>query len=124
MSKDDISLKEYFDKRFDDLKDYMELKFANIEKSTLLAQDALDVRLESMNEFRTTMKDEASHFITRSECNISKDKYASEIQRLRETNATTEGKASQKSVNIAYIIAAIGIIISIINGMLYWFSHY
>jgi hypothetical protein len=112
MANETISLREYFDKRFDDLKAFMEVKFENIEKSTLLAQDALNARLESMNEFRSAMKDQAGQFITRTECHLSKDKIIGDIQTLRESDATTKGGATQRDVTIARFIAIGAILLS------------
>ena len=111
----DISLKEYIDMRFNEFRSYMDIQFKNIKDSTLLAEENLNVRLESMNEFRNSMKDQAGQFVTRSEYNIVKAKNDEDIRELREMQAEEKGKASQQSVNIAYMIAIVGIIIGLIS---------
>jgi hypothetical protein len=114
MTKEDgISLREYFDNRFNELRQYMDIKFDSIEKSTCLAQDNLNTRLETMNEFRNSMKDQASHYITRTEHESLIMKYDADIRVLRESQAEARGKASMNSVYISYVIAFISIIIGI-----------
>ena len=71
-------------------------------------------RLESMNEFRDALKDQASGFLTKSEYNLIHDRVVDDIRILRESKASLEGKASQKSVNIAYIISAMSILLAVI----------
>jgi hypothetical protein len=108
-----ISLKDYFDMRFNELKNYMDIRFNSIDKATILSNESLDARLEGMNEFRNSMKDQASSFITRQEFSICIERLGEDVKLLREINAKSEGKASQNSVNIAYVIAFVGIIIGI-----------
>lgn len=110
-----ISFKDYFDSRFAELKNYMDVKFNSIEKSTCLAQDNLNARLESMNEFRSSLKDQTAHYITRIEHEALISKYDSDIRVLREANAKNDGKASQQSVTLAYLISFIGIVIGLVG---------
>ncbi len=42
------------------------------DKASTIARSSLDKRLEGMNEFRQTINDAASHYITRSEIDIGK----------------------------------------------------
>lgn len=110
-----ISFKEYFDTRFNELKNYMDVKFNSIEKSTCLAQETLNARLESMNEFRNSLKDQTSNYITRVEHEALISKYDTDIRILREAKAEATGKASQQSVNVVTTIAIIGVIIGFIG---------
>jgi hypothetical protein len=112
MNKDSVSLKEYFDNKFKELRDYIDIRFTSIDKATILAQESLDVRLESMNEFRNSMKDQTAQYITRTEHRSLLDKICIQIQALEKISDRQEGKASQKSVTYAYIIAVISMIIS------------
>ncbi len=54
--KDGISLKEYF-----------EMRLESVKIATELARESLEKRLEGMNEFRQSMKDQANNFVTRVE---------------------------------------------------------
>ena len=55
------------------LKELFETKINAIEKATILANENLKIRLESMNEFRNQMKDQAGTFVSRTELNLKID---------------------------------------------------
>jgi chromosome segregation ATPase len=96
----------------------MKADISSIRESTLLAKENIDFRLNSMNEFRGQLKDQATNFITRSELQPRFDRTDEDIRLLRESRAELIGKASQNSVNIAYIIAIIGIALSVLGLLL------
>ena len=100
---DNVTLKEYFDTKVEAVKAVHEAYIYALEK-----------RLESMNEFREAMKDQAARMMTREESKSIKD----DIRSLRESRATLEGKASYQSVLIAYALSAISIIVSIVGVLL------
>jgi hypothetical protein len=93
-----------------------------IKEATRLAKDGLDARLASMNEFRSALNDQADTFLTRTEY-ISQHqnlearftRMDEDIRMLRESRAELQGKASQSQVNIALMIAVVGIALSIIG---------
>lgn len=62
-----ISLKEYFDEKIDDLEEKIELQFKLSKEAVDKAEVKNDIRLESMNEFRNALKDQAASFLTRTE---------------------------------------------------------
>ena len=66
----EVSLREYIEARLRELKRTIDLKYQTTEKATLLATYALEKRLESMNEFREAMKDQAQKFLTKNEFDI------------------------------------------------------
>ena len=89
----------------------------SVEKGIVLAHNAMEKRLDSMNEFREALKDQNSRFITRTEFDLM----LKDIQDLKESRAELSGKASQQSVNVAYVISVAGIILSaigVIHGFL------
>ncbi len=45
----------------------IEIRFKGIEKATDIAKEGMEKRLDGMNEFRETLKDQASNFVTRTE---------------------------------------------------------
>ena len=61
----DVPLREYVDARLCELKRIIELNESNHEMAVKLAADALAIRLESMNEFRTQIDRERSTYVTR-----------------------------------------------------------
>jgi len=103
-SKEAVSLKEHFDSRL-----------KSIEKSTDLAARTLEKRLEGMNEFRDTLKDQASRFVTREEMDLRTGANREAINELRTFKDRLEGKASAQSVYIAYVISFVGIALAIVS---------
>ena len=87
------------------LKEYIETRMAALEKATCLAAEALERRLESMNEFREALKNQSGTFVTRSELDAVKDKYEGQLGSLLKSRDETAGKASQSSVNINLVLA-------------------
>jgi hypothetical protein len=132
------------------LKEFIEQRIDALEQAVVLAARQMESRLESMNEFRQSLRDQSALSVTRTEYSamasrLSDDianlkdataqeiknlreqtrdyitrtdyvKIAEDIKMLRESKALLEGKASQQSVNIALILAVIGIIIAL-GGM-------
>jgi hypothetical protein len=108
-SSEGISLKEYINDKFDNLEKSIDSRFESItqttnsalsaaDKATLKAENAVEKRFESVNEFRATLSDQTRSFLTRSEFNA---KWES-IEKNRKDVTTL-------------IIAILGIIISIVS---------
>ena len=96
-------LKEHF-------KEVCEMKMRGQEKALDLARENLDARLENMNEFRQSLKDQQMNFVIRPE----HDFVLKDIRELRDEAATLRGKASQLSVNIAYIMTIASLLTSVV----------
>ncbi len=95
---------------------------AAVKESTRLAKEVMDARLNSMNEFRSALSDQADDFLTRTEYTVQYQnleqrfgRMDEDIRTLRESRAELQGKASQSQVNIALIVAIIGIAISVMG---------
>ena len=101
---EEVSIKEYFDARINAL-----------EKATTVAANSLEKRLEGMNEFRSQLKDQQSTLMPRTEFNSLHTLIVNDIQDLKESRAELRGKASQKSVIVAYIISGISLVIAVIE---------
>jgi len=116
-----VDMKEYLDSRFrviDDLRLYLDSKFDALDVSTKVAYNAMEKRLEGMNEFRQAMADQSNTFVTRSEISQFTDRVNADLRMLRESKAELQGKASQLSVNIALFLSVAGIGISLIKLIL------
>lgn len=121
-SKEFVSLRDYLEAQMQAHTDIYSVKFENIEKSTALAYASLNKRLEGMNEFRESLKDQANKFVTDEKFQFLMTKVDEDIRILREAKAAEEGKASQKSVNTALVIGVVGLIIAIASTLLGFFG--
>ena len=104
MNEDGVSLKEHFESRI-----------VALEKATTIAAINMEKRLDGMNEFRSQLKDQASTFISRNEYTVMMEKLQQDIKTLQISKANLEGKASQQSVLIAYLISIISLCIALIS---------
>ncbi len=107
----DITLKQYIDSRVDAL-----------EKQAEMRADSLEKRLDGMNEIRGTMKDQASKFVDRAELTTFKEAVEKDLRILRESRAELQGKAEQSSVNVSLVLAAGGLIVSLVIAILHIMS--
>ena len=96
------------------LKEYIESRLSSIHEATTKAYDSMNRRLEGMNEFRASLRDQAAQMVTTKELNAFRDKVEADIRSLRESRATLEGKASVISVYISYALAVGSILFSIL----------
>lgn len=97
------------------LRDYVDTRLAALDKAMELATRILDKRLDSMNEIRGSMRDQAATMATRQELQAKLDIVDVELRSLREFRVALEAKASQQSVNVALALSLIGLAISIVK---------
>lgn len=67
FSQETVPMKDYVDVKTDLNRQLAEAQFKNISDNITKATVSMDKRLDGMNEFRDTLKDQAGTFITRSE---------------------------------------------------------
>jgi CO dehydrogenase nickel-insertion accessory protein CooC1 len=96
------------------IKDYIDMRFTEIESARHVAYLTMEKRLEGMNEFRNQLKDQSSCFMTRNEYESKHEILASKIHDLELSKAELKGKASQSALNISLAISAAGILLSTI----------
>ena len=97
------------------LKQYVESRLTTMDKAVDVALNTLNNRLMGMNEFRDTIEDQASKFVTRQELQALLKSIESDIKVLTASKNLLEGKANMSSVYIAYIFAILGVILGIIG---------
>ena len=97
------------------LKEQIDTRITALEKATEIAANAMERRLEGMNEFRDQLKDQASRFVTRDEMDIQVGVNREAISDLRTFKDRLEGKASAQSVYIAYAFALVSLVLSVIG---------
>ena len=103
-------------------KEYVDTRLEANEQAVELARDMMTARLETMNQIREQLRDQAGTFIPRSEFAIMCKKIDDDIRFLRESRAELAGKASQEDVNRSTAIAVIGLILGIL-GLAISFLH-
>lgn len=96
------------DKRYDQ-------RYEAQTESQKIALAALDKRLDSMNEFRQQLRDQGNTFFTRLEHDAYMRAVEVDLRELRKSKDILEGKATQASVNVAYLIAGLSLAISIVK---------
>lgn len=108
---DGITLKEYFEKRLDEMDRRNEL----IRDMNQIAVDkaviTIDKRLTGMNEFRNALKDQQNLFVSKEMYEALRDR----VSDIELKAAEIKGKASQKEVTIALISSIIGITLGLIT---------
>jgi hypothetical protein len=118
MPEETIPIREYFEKQFEAHEKLNDAKFESVEKAVTVANTNMEHRLAGLNEWRATITDFINASITRKEFEGAHATVLEDIKRLDISRAMLEGKASQKSVNMAFLISAVGIILSIISIVL------
>ena len=110
--EDSVTLKEYFETRLNGVEDKLELNLKLNQIALDKASTELNTRLENMNQFRAQMNRQESTYLTKENYESRHQTLINDINSLKETRAELKGRASQQSVYIAYIIAIIGIVLS------------
>jgi len=128
--KDMISVKEYIESRLDDTTKLFETKVDALDKATVLKVDALDKatilasqqmekRLEGMNEFRESLRDQNATFVRKDEYDTKHEAlektFNVRVSALELSKAELQGKANQSSVNMSVFFAATGLLISLLS---------
>jgi chromosome segregation ATPase len=133
------SLATQIDLRFKDLenqlhsvKDSGKQDLESVKESTKLAKESMEKRLDGMNEFRQTLKDQTSIFVTLSDHQALEQKLDIEVTNIRReftdkltkiddcidslntSRAKMEGKASQNAVILSTLVSVAGLALAIV----------
>lgn len=99
----DIALKEYFERRLDDLERRLDDRFAWSEQAVAKAEQLMGNRLAAMNEFRDALKDQANRLATR----IELEALASQVHELRREKANLDGRLLVVSACISLVMTLV-----------------
>jgi hypothetical protein len=110
-----VELKEYIEKVNEGIQNLNEARFVAMEKAVQVANTQMDDRLKGMSKSTDDDKKETRNFFTRDEFTSAHAPVLKDIEDLKLSRAALEGKASQKSVNVAYILAGIAIFLNILD---------
>ena len=105
---------EAFTDRGVSLREYIDLRIEHIVNSTELARLGMEKRLDGMNEFRETLRDQAQLFVTKAELDALRSKVESEMISAHDFRIAHEAKASQSSVVLLGIVTVINFVIGVV----------
>lgn len=100
------------------LKEYLEMRLLEVEKARAVAYQTMERRLEGMNEFRDTLRDQAARFMTREEYMLALKPIEEDIRSLRETRAALQGKANQSALNLTLGLSVLGTLLAVVSIVL------
>jgi len=112
-------MKAYFDKQVQLVERHCnettDLKVSALKEATTLAKAAMEVRLESMNNFRDDLRDQAKTLYSRQEHDLYAEKVNDQIQNHQSILDQLKGKAEQSTVMIALLMSSIATILALID---------
>jgi hypothetical protein len=89
-----------------------------LETRTETAKKELDIHLEILNKSKEALKEQAALYITRIEYDAEHRHLGTDVKALREWQVGMQAVATQKSVNISYVLSIIAILVAIISLVL------
>lgn len=110
----DPSLREYLEQRIDELDRRYEQRFRSQEEAIKLARDATDARLEGMNEFRDSLKDQTAAYMPRLEAEGRLAALESQLASLTARVDRREGQSSGVQMGWGWLVG----IVALIGGIL------
>ena len=123
----DIDIRTYIDARVQHIETmlgtmcrYIDTRFQADHDATAVAREAMDKRLDGMNEIRDALRDTTGMMLSKSEHIAYMGTIAeymrrndNDIRQLREASAEGKGKADQSTVARVATFAVIGVVMSV-----------
>ncbi len=98
-ASDDVSLRDYLETCLKSLEDKIENQsefiaqhFELNEKAIKKAEEAMQIRLEGMNEFRSQINMERMNYLTRDNYSVIHEELCKRVEKLETTNSFSAGK--------------------------------
>jgi hypothetical protein len=104
-----------YGQRFTDLETALRAALAASEKAINKAENATERRFESVNEFRSTLADQASQFMIRAEALALIERNAERVQDLADRLNQREGHGAGLSAGWGYLIGGLGALATIVT---------
>ena len=108
-----IPIRDYVDTQIKWLDTIFRMQIETITKNTALASSQIDRRLESMNEFRDTLRDQAGRLATRIELDTMNTMLSDRVKMLELNKANTDGKTLVICTLISFVMSLIVVGITI-----------
>ncbi len=111
MTEDhNVSLRDHFNEQIKWVDKYFQKQLETSQKAIEKAEQQLNTRLESMNEFRDTLRDQASQFTTRREFEILERRIAL-IERHESTGQGRSGVVTMLWAMGASVLTAVMVLV-------------
>lgn len=108
-----VTLKEHYDYVLEQRDLKIDQKFQALEQAVKIANDAMNERFESVNEFRATLTDQQATFVNKSEYNANHASITSQLEdlkrRLDKYETLKQGGSTTLYIMIAIISFAFAI---------------
>lgn len=111
----DVSLREYLESQIKWVDRHFASQVLTIQEKTSQAREQIDKRLEGMNEFRDTLRDQAGRLATKDEIDVRSKEFDRRLKELELTKARTEGKAA---IIAAIVSVAASVVIVVASRMI------
>ena len=112
------SLKEYFDAQFNELEKRLDNRFDTAERTTEATRQAMEKRLDSLNELRAMVSDRDATFVTKEVLDSKMTVMDERIGSLVETRAEQKGKDKQISVSWGQLTGGVLILVAVLTLIL------
>ena len=99
----DVALRDYLERLIHEADRRYEQRFAASEQAVLKAERTMSSRLDSMNEFRDALKDQAARMATR----VEVDRIDESVQALQRDKANLDGRLVVLSAGTSIVVSAI-----------------
>lgn len=111
-------LKQHTDQRFSDQDKAVQAALLAAKEAVLKAEAASDKRFESVNEFRKTLSDQTSSFLTRPEYDANHKALEDKIELLTDRFNKNEGRGTGLQAGWGYLAGIIGLAATVIGIIL------
>jgi hypothetical protein len=95
------------------------LALASAQTAVTKAEVATERRFEGVNEFRSTLSDQAREFVTRREFEQLRDASNERIREMQTRLDKTEGRSGGLQSGYGFLVAGIGAVVLIVNLGIY-----
>jgi CHASE3 domain sensor protein len=99
----DVALKEYLERRLDDLARRLDDRTAQNDVAVAKAERMMNDRLNSMNEFRDALRDQANRMATR----VEVERLDQTVQELQRARANLDGRLLVVSAGISIAVSIV-----------------
>lgn len=105
----DVTLKEYFESRLASQEATFQARIASTQIAIDKAEQALTIRLSSMNELRNSMSDQATKFATISVLDVKTEAIDTRLKSLENDRSNLEGRMWAVGVGAVFVNLVISI---------------